>query len=191
MTIPETTLRERLRSGTRAAHDGADAVFGRFDLTRPDGLRPFLAAHRDAFGRLREATPDTDGDDLAEMLDIALEDIGRDLDALGAPPRPAPVQPAPEDDDPLARRYIWLGSRLGTRMLARRWREASDLEVRQAGRYLSAVPASGPWRTLCSTLEDMSARGTRAERVLAASNGWFAVFEAAGLHHLRAARDGG
>lgn len=184
MATLEITLRERLRSETRTAHDMADAVFRRFDLTDPDLLRPFLAAHRDAFGLLVEHAADAE---IEAMIRPALDALDADLDALGGRPAPADLPRPPKADDGLAQRYIWLGSRLGTRMLARRWAEGTDPTVRAAGRYLSAAPASAPWRALCDELEDMSARGTRADLVVQAAKAWFAVFETAGHLQLRAA----
>lgn len=166
-------LRERFRAETRRAHDASDRAFARFDLTDPDGVRGFLAAHRDAVTSLRKAEG---SGPLAPALDAALAALDADLGALG---HDAPAAPpaGPAADDPVARRYVWLASRLGTRMLTRHWRDATDPAVRAADAYLGQDPDRGEWRLFSTEAEDMPARGPDPDRILRAAKDWFAIFE--------------
>ena len=168
------TLRERLRAETRRAHDAVDAAFGRLDVGTPDGLAAFLRAQASGIAAMRAAATGS-GEGAAAAWDVALDDIAADLSVLGAraPKRAKP----PVDDHPLARAYIWHGSRLGTRMLARRWEGATDPVVRQAGHYFGRAPDRTAWRALSDDLDARSGRGTEADRVTRAANDWFAVYE--------------
>ena len=113
MTLTEPFLRDRLRTGTRAAQDALDRAQRRFSLKDPDGLRRFLAAQSDALSALR-----TCDDALAPALDAALALLAEDLDDLGhdAPPK---TWPRPRTDDALARGYVWHSQRMALRMMAR------------------------------------------------------------------------
>ncbi|MEM9795099.1 MAG: hypothetical protein AAF919_01330 [Pseudomonadota bacterium] len=175
------SLRERLRSGTRQAHDATDTAFARFDLTKPAGLLGFLSAHRDAFASMRAVAKPG----LETSLDHALDCLTADLAVLGTTEKPT-VRNGPAVDEVFAQKYLWLGSRLGTRMLARKWESGQDETARAAGRYLTETTTDRTaWRTLCDELEAMPGYGAEAERILAASNDWFALFETTCHDHVR------
>ena len=170
-----TTLRERLRVDTRAAHDAMDRAFGRFDLASAAGLAAFLAAQREGVEALRLASPEDDP--LRPALDAARADLDADLAVLHRAGAPDPRTP-PDPDHALARCHIWLASRLGTKMLARRWRAAGDAQVVAAGRYLGGIGERADWRGFGEALDARSGRGREADLVVAAVRGWFSLFEA-------------
>ncbi|KIT17534.1 biliverdin-producing heme oxygenase [Jannaschia aquimarina] len=176
MTRPAliVTLRERLRADTRAAHDAVDRAFGRFDLTSRDGLTSFLRAQRAGLAALHGAGATCAG------LREGIGAIDADLASLGAEP-PAAAAPAPTEDHPIAQDYLWLGSRLGTRMLARRWADATDPDVRRASAYLGMAADPAPWRAFTARAEEMSARGPEADLIVTAAIAWFALFEQSAL----------
>ena len=177
------TLRSRLREETRSAHDAVDALFARCDLGTYSGLHIFLAAHRDALTALRSACPDPD---LMLRIDSALADLTSDLKVLDRC-GPAVAIPAPIQDDALAQAYLWHGSRLGTQVLARRFQSAWAGSPPDAGRYLNHAPDPTAWRDLGERLTALPARDAAADRTVAATIAWFALFAAAARHHLTGA----
>ena len=168
------TLRERLRQDTRTAHDAVDRAFGRFDLAAPPGVAAFLEGQRDAVTALRAGMTATDR--LSERMDEALVALDADLAALDVAGAADPP-PQPKRDHPLARTYIWLASRMGTRMLSRRWRSATDPAVTCAHRYFDGLADRADWRGFTEALEEKSGRGREADHALQAANQWFALFE--------------
>lgn len=170
------TLRERLRADTRVSHDAVDVAFGRFDIRNADGLARFLLAQRTAIGVLRRASAT---DPLRDEVCRAVDDLDADLATLGGGRSWVDLgaMKAPVDDHVLARAYIWHGSRLGTRMLARRWSDAADPSIREAGTYFARLADRSVWRGLTDALDAESGRGRKADRVTGAANDWFAIFE--------------
>ncbi|UWQ21302.1 hypothetical protein [Jannaschia sp. W003] len=176
------SLRERLRRDTRADHDRVDAAFGAFALGTAPGLRAFLQAQGAGLAALRGAEG---AGDVADDLDRALGAIAADLAALGG--RLPPAIPFAGPDHATARRYLWLGSRLGARVLARSWAASADPAVRAAGSYMGAAADPAPWRRFLADAGAHPAVGPEADRVVAATRAWFALFEAAALRETDAA----
>jgi hypothetical protein len=174
MTLTEPFLRDRLRTGTRAAQDALDRAQRRFSLKDPDGLRRFLAAQSDALCALR-----TCDDALAPALDAALALLAEDLDDLGhdAPPK---TWPRPRTDDALARGYVWHSQRMALRMMARALPEDGSGQS-----YLTAPRDATEWRTLCAILEETPGYGAAGDVTLQAANDWLALFETICHDHAR------
>lgn len=170
---PGATTRERLRTETRDQHDRLDAAFSGLDLDRPGGLAVFLAAQDAALSALTcEAGPDRPAAEalLAEMRGALSADLG----TLGAG---RPVLPPPLTADATAVLYILLGSRLGTQVIARRWREAAQGSARQAGRYLTLDPRKDAWRAFLH--RHGTAGDAGADRLVAHARRLFDHFAAA------------
>ena len=170
-------LQDRLRAGTRPAQDAEMAAVEAFDLTRPAGLAGFLAARMDAFDAMARAAP-TNSPERAELKSL-MGLLRADLDALGLTGFQPASKPVPRTDDETAREYVRHATALGLRRLGRDWRETLDETLRGAGRYLEARRDAAGWRALCAELEEEVGVGARAERVLEATNDWFALFETA------------
>lgn len=173
-------LRARLRDALAPDHERVDAAYGALDLARAGDLALFVAAHRLALHGLDARTEDRPGDEPRHMPPGALGDLVRRLDrdasALGLDPLAA-VTPSGPPIPALAADYVVLGSRLGARVLRRRW-EAGAV-ARGAGRYLCAPPPTGAWRALCLDLSARPAEGAEAERVVRGARAAFALFEGA------------
>ena len=174
MTVIVTTLRERLRLDTRAAHRAADRAWARFDLTRASSLAAFLHAQREAAATLRRATPPDDP--LAAMLGHACDAIDADLASLGYAGSPDRLKP-PVPDHPLSRGYVWLATRLGTRMLSRPWRESAEPKAATAGRFIGGSFRHAAMRAQADALDARSGRGVEADAAALAANAWFALVE--------------
>ena len=167
-----------LREGTRAAHDRLDARAAALDVRTRPGLAALLAMNEAVFAAMAAAAP-ADGP-AARMLPPMLEALRADLGALGAPRvRIAPLSAL----DGAVADYLVVGSRLGSRVLHRRWLGAADPAVKAAGRYLGASeragdPADG-WPALTARLAALEGQGPAARTRVAQARGLFARFEAA------------
>ena len=157
-----TSLRDRLRVDTAPRHDCVDRAYSSMDLTQLDGLQTFLRTQlsvlrsvRCSSGRHAVAVRQR-----SSRMVAALEVDLRDLRGRQA----APV--SERQLDATAILYILLGSSLGTRVLHRRWLEATDPAVTAAGRYLGLAPPHGAWRHLCQDLGQLPAEGAEADRIV-------------------------
>ena len=77
-SLKASSLRERLRLDTRAAHDALDERLGTLDLQNPDHLAAFLAVQAEGFAALRDglsaALSPQDRDRAATLLDSCHRD---------------------------------------------------------------------------------------------------------------------
>ncbi|MEI4486176.1 hypothetical protein V8J36_08225 [Frigidibacter sp. MR17.14] len=165
-SLKASSLRERLRLDTRAAHDALDERLGTLDLQTPEHLAAFLAVQAEGFAVLRDGLS-ADAPEAA-LLDEMLAALATDL---GHAPRAA-VPAAPLD--PLAVRYIALGSRLGTRVMAGRGGAALA-----ASRYFALPPRGEDWKALVATLSAHPAGGPAADRIVRDAAACFDIFSAA------------
>lgn len=167
-----STLRDRLREDTRAAHDALDRGFARFDLATREGLGGFLAAHRSALAALLSAPGE--GADQAEALRReAVTAVEGDLQSLG---QEAGRDVAPLSLDPRAVLYVLLGSRLGLRVLEKRWAEAGDPLVAAAGRLFGLPGQGAAWRRFCAEASAASGKGAEADRVVTDAGRAFGLY---------------
>lgn len=167
-----TTLRERLRADTRAAHDALDRGFERFDLATCEGLGGFLAAQRSALGALHP-TPGEGAEQSEALRREAVAAVEGDLKSLG---RGGGRDLAPISLDPRAVLYILLGSRLGLRVLETRWAGSTDPAVTGAGR-LFGLPGQRPaWRRFCAEASTASGEGAEADRVVVDAGRAFGLY---------------
>ncbi|MGR3806180.1 heme oxygenase-like domain-containing protein [Marinibacterium profundimaris] len=175
----DASLRDRLRSDTAELHHALDAALGAFDLHAPEGLAGFLRANERGFAALGASTllePEDPAHDTAyeDATDAAFDGralaadlAGRlraDLAGLGAATRPAAAPLSALC--PVAVDYVVLGSRLGSTVLARHWRAATDPRVRGAAAYFSAPARVTEWQAFCKRTCDMRPDGADADRIL-------------------------
>lgn len=185
-------LRQRLRAETRELHDRVDAGFSRFDVTAPRALAGFLAAQSRALAGLAPAPQPAPSEPalaricegvpalLAEVREALAADLAALEDAGVAAPQAAPQAaplPAPDPQPSrLATAYVLLGARLGTRVLAARWRQATEAPVLAAGAFFTLPGRGGDWRALCAGLSAMPADGHEAAAHLAGARALFHRF---------------
>ncbi|CUH38148.1 hypothetical protein JSE7799_01369 [Jannaschia seosinensis] len=177
-------LRDRLRTGTRRAQDSAAQAYGRLDVSGADGLAAFLSAHLDTvaalLGAKGKAAPPPAMVTARAALDADLAALGRAADPV--------KRRLPDPDDAVAREWLWHAMQMGLRPAARDRAIAADTDpaLGDAGHYLSLPRDVAGFRTLCSMLEAEPGYGAQADRILAAANAWFVLFETAA--HDRARR---
>ncbi len=149
------SLRHHLRTSTRMEHEQLDAAFSALDLTSRDGLSRFLLSHFSALSICHARLDRLD--DLPATLrpPSLLPEIQADLQALGVSPR-KPQEPALEGHmNSLGIVYVMAGSRLGTKLLQRRWAQSLDPQVLRAGQYLSSGAYDNYWRRFVKHLDGL------------------------------------
>lgn len=168
---------QTLRDSTRAAHDGLDGLFGRFDLAIASDYRAFLTAHAMALPALESALEDAG---IAAMLEDwttrrRSDALAADLGALGMP-LPNALAVAPLGGEPAAWgvAYVLEGSRLGGAMLSRQVGEGLPRS------YLGTPQPAGAWRKFLERLSEALYRPADAAAAGSAASQAFALFERAG-----------
>ena len=176
-------FRHILRQQTSTDHDRVDALMSGFDVATRDGLLQFLGLQLDCFEAM---IPAARGDSVArhQLLSMTAA-IRRDFATLVEPKQdsePSQLNPL----DPLALDYIIEGSRLGTKMLKRRWAAAKDPQVSAAKAYFSFESEPGRWRQVCNALSEITPDSTRATAVIADTATLFELFRKAATVRLAA-----
>ncbi|MEO8618393.1 MAG: biliverdin-producing heme oxygenase [Sphingomicrobium sp.] len=163
-----------MRESTRSAHDRVDAVFGGYDLSRPDDYASFLIGHAAAFlpiehaldrGGAEQFLPDWNESRRATLLAEDLAELGIDLPRQIEPPEFA------SDAEMLGALYVIEGSRLGGAMLRH------NVPDGQPSRFLSAVHTSGRWRAFAATLDRCLCSDARLHEATSSALQTFASFE--------------
>ena len=161
------TLRSRLRAETADDHARLDSAISTADVATRSGFVRFMQTHEAAFRALDSVARSPQLHDLADRA-------ARDLQSLGAE---AVVLPRIEAAlDPWAVEYVVQGSRLGTKVLKRRWQESTDPQVRAASAYFDAPSDPAAWRSTCDALDALPAKGAEADRIVADARRIFDIF---------------
>ena len=166
-------FRQVLREETQADHARVDRLLSFFDIARPDGLEGFLLVHKYCFREMQGlAAPDSHA---AASLQKMIEGIERDLETLGVRSSLTSSTRA-ANADLLAIDYMIEGSRLGSKVLKRKWSGSSDPVVQRADSYFSIDPVPGRWREVCAALSDIPADSRRARQIIADTRQLFGMF---------------
>lgn len=176
--MPEN-FRFVLRDQTQAQHERVDAALSGLDLTEAGDYGTFLKIHVHCFAQMQSAV--APGGSLAQALGGMVRRATGDLAALGQAPGVAAAS-LERPVEPLAASYVVEGSRLGSRVLARQWAEASDSRVRGAGAYLSHPHPTDGWRAVCDRLALVEPGSPLATTVLADTRRLFYLFLDATRH---------
>ncbi|HMO42518.1 MAG TPA: biliverdin-producing heme oxygenase [Phenylobacterium sp.] len=146
------SLRNLLRTATRAEHDRVDALGESFDLASQAGYGAFLHGHALALPALEAQVlahgPHPDHWPLKRRT----EALRQDLAALGQePPRALAAPDLPSRSMRLGALYVIEGSRLGGMLLSRRLAAVQPDAPRA---YLDHDAGPGYWRDFLAWLED-------------------------------------
>ena len=91
--------------------------------------------------------------------------------------------------DPLAVDYLLAGSRMGTRVLRRRWLESTDPAVHAADAYFGLPDDPSEWARVRGRLSEIADGSDRALRIEADVSALYALFHEAALAEAAARRD--
>ncbi|WP_299869953.1 biliverdin-producing heme oxygenase [uncultured Roseobacter sp.] len=169
-------FRRVLKNETQADHERVDALISSIDLVTFDGLVRFLSIHQSCFRFIRDlVTTETHA---WCSLDGMVRRIDADLATMGAAETVVVVSDITKLDR-LAIDYVIEGSRLGSKVLRRRWLTASDPTVRRASAYFSLAAVPGRWRNVCDQLSKIPVQSDRAGAIIEDTKMLFALFHAA------------
>ena len=168
-----TDFRTQLRLETAADHDRVDTLFTGIDIAEFAGFTRFLEIHLACFRMMLTRSTGNDGV-FAILIDL-IRRIEDDLSTLGVWEID---QPSLQLDkiDPLALDYMVAGSRLGTKVLRKRWGSTDDRRVRAAERYFGFEGGSEYWKTVCNMLSAIPADSERAATITRDVKALFALF---------------
>ena len=169
------TLRMKLRAGTRIDHELTEQAFEEFDVATGTGLRKFLIAHRSALEAVRARIQEDPiaAQEIGFMLDL----IEADLVSLGGPDVAIDLK-AEAALHPLGVRYVLLGSRLGSQILAERVSGSFEKNLQSAGTYIGDRSLLPAWKRLLQTLEGAEAAAEEEDIRMSAAE-TFKLFRAA------------
>ena len=159
-----THFRFVLRQASQDRHDTLDAEISSLSFDDVDDYARFLSLHHLCFAALDRGIPkgDRSADLLAELQGLIRADLAaldHDLPDIGTPDLGSL--------DPLAVRYVVDGSRLGSRVLVKRWASACSGRTADAGQYLSHETSPDSWRATCDALGEIPPESDRATRIIA------------------------
>ncbi|MDB2408022.1 biliverdin-producing heme oxygenase [Jannaschia sp.] len=167
------SLREVLRTETRASHKALDALVGRYDIRLRDDFGAFLTMHLDALRALRPRL--SEAADMRTEIDGMIADLADDLASLGHAPADATMMRGGGPLHPDAVRYVVLGARIGLGQLRRYWAASPCPQVRSADAFLSKPMDHRRWKDLCARLSALSASDAQA-RIVEDANAIFDIF---------------
>ncbi len=165
------------------AHDRVDSLISEIGVTSRRGFAQFLTLHKSCFITMRAATPPAS--EAALSLSDMLMRIDADLAILDHP-LPAPPQTTLGPIDPLAIAYMIEGSRMGSKVLHRRWSATADPLVAQAQSYFSTPADAGRWRTVCDQLAAVPLDSPRADTIIQDTTTLFELFYHSALFYRHA-----
>lgn len=166
-------LRDRLRGDLVHVHDRLDAQVSRFDLCTVEGLRGFLAMNVSALSALLPMNASAHTYSAAQdVLDRAKKDLVQLGGLVPASPHLAPIKV-----HELAFDYIFAGSRLGTRVLRKRWANSGNVTALAADRYFSAPSHVDLWQDFCDRAQTHPAVGDLSDTVVADARTVFDVYQ--------------
>lgn len=178
-------FRHVLRDQTRGPHDRVDTAISGFDIQSREGLRAFFRMHGACFeAMLLRAEADSAS---SKMLRDMIFRIRVDLDCLGSSLGVVAFG-LPDDIDPLAMDYVLEGSRLGSKVLQKRWSASTDRTVAQARAYFSMPVDKQRWQTVCAKLAEVPLNTTLAHGITLDVECLFTLFQDAALSEARTIR---
>ncbi|WP_182086825.1 biliverdin-producing heme oxygenase [Aureimonas sp. ME7] len=177
------SLRDRLRSDTREAHEALDASFAdMFGDAEGARYRRFLRMNHlahEAIEPILSGSPlDWTGRDAPDAGRLAA--VRRDAEAIGLPPEPAPGFPIENPDLPeaLGIAYVLEGSRLGAKFMLRALkREGAGSGDPWPTAYLEASSDARPFAHLIERMDAEPMNEGMVRRAVSAADETFRFFQ--------------
>lgn len=170
------TFRNILRDSTRPQHDALDDLLSSLDIAQHEDFSSFAEIHLVCFQKIHGCA---NGVGYAlQLLSDMVRCLRSDLAVLGHPSSSTPPAPYPTLD-PLAVDYIVAGSRLGSKVLKKRWLMSDDATVQGADSYFSLAVDASFWPDTCRKLDEISPGSARAAAIIKDTQAMFDLFSTA------------
>ena len=158
-----------------------EEAFERFELETAEGSRRAVEVHVRVMTQALLALSDHP---------LYAQEIRRLLE-LATPSNHVATSPSIKTDDgfhPLSHAYVILGSRLGSRVIARRIAKTNQTLAPNVHAFLSDTKSGEHWRQLCHELDQVTST-TEQDRILADANAVFASYHEMALANLPAGQE--
>ena len=184
--LKNNNLRFKLRNETQEAHNRLDAALVAHDLTTISGLRAYLCVHFLAGTHMQNLLCGYDflRDD-AEKLAF----LRADFEIMGGTPPSWPDAPRAKECHAVGLIYVMAGSALGSKLLYKTWRTASDDDVLSVHNFMTYAKDSKIWHKFLDYTENTLFSESEVESMVEAANYCFGIFEAANNQVLKGLRD--
>lgn len=157
-----------LKRATQDDHDALDHHVSKLDLRNRVDLARFFQMHLISFQAMTDTRPD-------QALNAMIAALHADLKVLGNQTTAPPIAPLPAYH-PIAGQYICSGSRMGTRVLRRRWQTATDADVRAASHYFELELPEDRAVDVWSDLDQVGPNSAAAKTIIADTKSLFSQF---------------
>ena len=171
----ETDFRHSLRERSRSDHDRLDRMITSLDIARVSDFALFLRLHLSYFLVMQSRSSDQNisAATLSDMVDGLTADLG-----IVSRDHPAVDTPLPAALDPLAVDYMVAGSRLGSKILRKRWGASADPIVQNANNYFRKTGDPNLWPDVCRALSAVPMESERARAIVKDTKTLFQLFAA-------------
>ena len=146
------------------------------DIARLDDFTSFLQIHLSCFVAMQSRT--TDQSISMSTLSDMIAGLATDLNIVSGKPATLHM-PLPRVLDPLSIDYMVAGSRLGSKILCKRWGASTDPRVQRANNYFGQTGDPKLWPETCRALTAISADSPRAAAIVKDTKSQFQLFTAA------------
>tara|TARA_R110000822_G_scaffold25993_3_gene78669 strand:- start:25 stop:576 length:552 start_codon:yes stop_codon:yes gene_type:complete len=153
-------FRTILREATRPEHDHLDCMFTALDIAKLDGFASFVKVHLTCFQLMAKVA--VDGSYSHKSLCQMVNCLALDLDVLGGRQTQTGIKLSAKID-PLAIDYLVAGSRLGSKVLRKRWSGSDDPIVRRSNHYFGLDSNAVFWQLTCKALAEIYPDSHRAK----------------------------
>ena len=184
--MKNNNLRFKLRSETQEAHNRLDMALIAHDLTTLCGLKAYLCVHFLARTHVQALLSGYEflRDD-AEKLAC----LKADFDIMGVAPPSWPGAPRAKQCHAVGLIYVMAGSALGSKLLYKTWRTASDSDVLSVHNFMTCAKDSQIWNKFLAYTESTRFSQSEVDSMVEAANYCFGIFEAANNHVLEGLQD--
>ena len=162
-----------LRQRSFAQHDQLDQMFRTVDISQRDGFALFASVHRTCFQAMSDRYPS--GGHASEFLGQMVDCLSHDIRIIGATSLDATPE-LPKQIDPLAIDYLVAGSRMGSKVLLKRWAKSGDPRVQQACHYFGLQGDGQFWKDTCAALSLIAPSSARANEIVTDTQILFGLF---------------
>lgn len=165
-----------LRDQTRSDHDRLDQLVGSLDISQRSGFTAFAEMHLSCFLAMqsRQSEDSNSVQTLQDMIDGLRKDllVITDRETVTRSELTHTVAP-------LAIDYIVAGSRLGSKVLRKRWSKSTDASVQGASVYFQQDADPKLWPETCASLSEVASTSLQAATIVKDTKTLFQLFSTA------------